>query len=423
MYGNIYFSCLFFMFIANLLLMPKLKFYFLFIFLFPIPSWSLTIDWEGFSRVEAYYSKDENKNYYGNLHFVLKPEIQVIDGLSVFFRADLYSFEKDRDVLNLLLSQQSIQQQTGYVFLNNNKDLQAQASSLFLNLSQVYIQYKTDILKLKIGRAPYHFGLGLTYSAKTNPFNHWVSVLNQATLYFEYFQFYFQPSVFYTSSSQFAAVLQGGIASDNWKVEALYHHGLSVDGKITPVDETTNTVVNSTDVTKSSRSTFLEVFGTHKKSIIENKLSVIYSFKDSADVALAYEGILELPINLSPQLELKAGYVPADLSFHPNYDVALLLWNRLVTTADKTSNIAQGKISDVAYFSPRISFKAQNDTLKITPIISVDYRLSNKTFHYELDIQAIYKLERKFSVLLQGGLLKSADKINYGLLAQAAVTF
>ncbi len=382
-----------------------MRFYLLFLCLFVVqPTWSLTLDWKGFSRTEVYYEASSETSYYGNFHLILKPEIQVVDGLSVFSRLDLYSFDESFKQSYLLG-----ERQTGVIFSKGIKSSEEKLKPLFLNLSQIYITYETEFFKLKLGRAPYHFGLGITYSAETSPFDHWISTFNQLAFYFEYSSFYVQPSIFLTSDKDALSVNQIGLQGDNWNIETLIRYSL-----------------------KSSKF-FIETFGAYKDNFVDTKLSLSYFSEDEDQLKLAviFEGGVDLPIGLSPRFEVKSGYVSKEFFVHPNYDVALLLGNRLThpvvaTQSESTLNeliIAEGRISDKAYVSPRLSFSFLQDTLKITPIVSVDYILSLKKLHYEFDLQAHYNLEENFSILIQGGVLPSAEKIYYGLLAQAAVTF
>ncbi len=408
--------------------MMSKKLYFLFVFLFIAqPAWSLTLDWKGFSRTEVYYensrpiirdktlSKTEvhygvnpEKFYYGNFHLVLKPEIRVIDGLSVFSRLDLHPFSPS-------VYSSSNRRQTGVVFLNSIESSKSTEESnlLFLNLSQIYVTYKTEFFKLKLGKAPYHFGLGVTYSAETSPFDHWISTFNQMALYFEYSHFYLQPSVF-LDDGETISINQIGMQGDKWNVEALVQYNLTEE------------------------ESFIEAFGTYKEGSVDTKLSVSYFFadnedKDNEELAVVFEGGIDLPIRLSPRFELKGGYASEWFRIHPNYNVALLLGNRVINlretkktqlSDDDELAIAEGRIHDVAYLSPRISFHFLQDTLKITPIVSLDYKLSDEKLRYELDLQAHYKLEENFSVLIQGGVLRVLEKnYIYGFLAQAAVTF
>ena len=369
------------------------------------PSWSLTLDWKGFSRTEVYYESSPEDVYYGNLHLILKPEIKVTDSLSIFTRLDLYPFSAfEQDDLgqgqaeNIFLNRA--------VFLNSIKSLEEAGSAdpLFFNLSQIYLTYKTEFFNFKLGKAPYHFGLGVTYSAETSSFDNWISTFNQMAFYFEYSSFYFQPS-FLLVGKDLLSVNQIGMQGNEWNAEALVRYNF-----------------------KFSKF-FVEAFGVYKQDSIDTKLSISYSFEDedSLKLAVIFEGGVDLPINLASRFDLKAGYVSEEGSLHPNYDVSLLIGNRMTKSLDGFSpneaSIVEGQISDMTYLSPRFSFYFFQDILKITPIVSFNYGLSEKELLYEFDLQAHYNLEENFSILIQAGFLPGLKKNYYGLLTQAAVTF
>ena len=358
------------------------------------PSWSLTLDWQGFSRTELYYEASPEASYYGGIHLVLKPEIQVVDSLSIFSRLDLYPLESSYDLEN---------RQTGFIFLNSFKDSGEfdKLSPLFFNLSQIYLIYRSDYFQMKLGRAPYHFGLGVTYSAETSPFDHWISTFNQLAFYFEYSLFYFEPSL-WLKGKDLLSVNQIGLRLENWDIGALIRY----------------------DVLKSQF--FLETLGRYKADSLEAHLS--FSYLSESNLALIFEGGMDLPIGLVPRLELKTGYISKDFFVHPNYDVALLLGNRSMNllpleTASNPLRIDEGRMNDSAYLSPRVTFNFLKNSLKLTPVVTLDYKLSEKILNYELDLNMHYQLEDNFSVSIQAGMLLAAKKSYYGLLTQAAVTF
>ena len=389
--------------------------------LYSIQSTALTIDWSGFARVDGYYHKDDQSQHYGNTHLVLKPELQAMDGLSVVTRFDLNSFSKHSDITKDFLLSNLLSEQKGYSFINSKDSGSNSLSSLFFNISQLYIDYKMDFFQLRVGKAPYHFGLGTTYSAETDPLDYWVSSFYQVAVYFEQAQFYLQPAILHLghlkNSKEFAAILQAGMESDKWKVEFLYHHWLN-----------SSDIENSTSSLKDhTKDSFFEIFGTYKEGFLNNKMSVVYSLKDSDAIAVAYEGELKLPVQLSPVLRLKTGYVPSSISFHPNYHTALVLWHHVVpgvSGGDSYNAIPAGQLNDVVYFTPNASFNFVDKFLTATPSATAFYKLSDKSLHYELDLKATYQIEERFFIQAEGSLLNSGkSKWDYALSARAAVTF
>ena len=278
-------------------MMMSVKFFsFLFFLFFSLSSWSVSFDWSGWTRVESYYQNSSTHSYYSNYHFVLNPSIHVIDGLRVTGRLDLSLFGESFFPASLN------ERQTGFVLIysENSRQKNLQSHQLFLRPSQVYMDYQNEFLKIRLGRAPYHFGLGTTYSASQDPFQHWMSVYNQAALYFEYSRFYFQPTLLHHElNDKAASVLQAGILNEEWLLEALYQYDFKDDS-------------------------FVEVFGKYEKLNWGLKSSVLYGFTENTNMLIALEAFIQAPFKVPFQIELKAGGAVGDSAFHPNYDLALL---------------------------------------------------------------------------------------------------
>ena len=366
--------------------------------LFSFSSWSLSFDWSGFTRIEAYYQDPKVHKHYANYHFVLQPRIHVIDGLNILSRFELISFKEKE-----LFSSSPFYRQTGLMFIygegSQQKDLEF--SSPFLGISQLYFNYETDLFKLLLGRAPYHFGIGTSYSASQDPFQHWISVYNQATVYFEHSKFYFQPALLHQEIGSFLGIAQAGILDTHWKVEALYQNDFK-------------------------DSSLLEVFAYYKHVNWEIKSSLTYVLEQEMNMALALEASVDIPSSFPLKLEVKAGGAVGGFAFHPNYNVALLLWNRdiqdIEVSSEETFQVAQGQIQNGIYFSPSLLLSFLNDNLKIRPLGLFSRDLKEKVFHYELDIEAMYRLDGSLFLSLKGGALYKKE-FQLALLAQAAVSF
>lgn len=379
---------------------------FLFVLFFSFPGWSLSFDWSGFTRMEGYYQNSSSHNYYGNYHFVLQPKIHIIDGLSVNSRLDLKPYGESP------FAPSKDHRQTGFVFIYGEKSKQKKIEfppELLLNVSQIYLDYETEFLKLRLGRAPYHFGMGTSYSATQDPFQHWISIYNQASLYFEYSSFYVQPSVLHQDEGSILGVAQAGLLKEKWKVEALYQHDLK-------------------------NNSLVELFGEYKQTNWGAKSSLAYAFAENTNMTMALEAFMQIPANIPIQFEVKTGGAFGASSFHPNYNVALLLWNRFITAQNPSSQtteeasspsffqIAQGQIQSGLYFSPRLLFSFLNDNLRIRPIALLARDSKEKIFNYEFDLEGSYKLDDSLFFSLKGGALYTKS-FHFALLAQAAVSF
>ena len=399
-------------------------YFILFFFIFSFSSWSLNLDWSGWTRWEGYYQQDSsNHSYYGNYHFVLQPKIHVVDGLNIIGRLDLSVLGESS------LSSSPIERQTGFVFIygENSKQQDLKSHPLFLRFSQIYIDYQAEFFTIRLGRAPYHFGMGTTYSASQNPFQHWISIYNQAVLYFEYSAFYFQPAVLHQEASSLSGadqakegtgiqlaypeggpvlgLAQAGLLNEFWKLEALYQY----------------------DFFKNH--SFMEVFGRYEQTPWEVKGSVSSAFGKDTNMSLALEALVPIPTKIPLQLEIKSGGAFGSVSFHPNYNVALLFWNRYMKSHTNPGNssttsfqIATGQIQSGIYFSPRLLFSFLEDHLKVRPLLLLARDLNEKKFNYEFDLEGIYQLNENLFFSLKGGALYTKE-LSLALLAQAAVSF
>lgn len=372
--------------------MPFLPFVLFFCF-FSFSSWSLVFDWSGWTRMESYYQHPSN--YYGTYNLVLQPKIQVIDSLDISGRLEL------RSLKGSAFSSSLIDRQTGLLFLykegSDKRDLKIE--SLYLGLSQMYVDYQSEFFKLRLGRAPYHFGLGTSHSASLDPSQHWITIYNQALLYVEYSDFYFQPAIFYQGEVSFLGSAQAGISKPYWKAELLYQN----------------------DFEKYS---FIELFGKYKKTDWELKASASYVFDKETNASLALEALFPFFVKIPFQLEIKSGgIVGENLAFHPNYDLALIFWNRYMSSGEGESlQVAHHQLHSGLYFSPRLLFSFWKNQLKVRPLFLIAGELDEKKLNYEFDLEGFYHPGENVFFSLKGGAFYS-EELHFALLAQAAVSF
>ncbi len=398
--------------------MPLKFFCALICFIVSFPAWPVSFDWSGWTRVDSYFQRSPEHSYYGSYHLILQPSIHVIDGVRVTGRLDLSLFNQSAS-----LDASRPDRQTGFVFIDSSKKPAVPSDQpLFFRPSQIYIEYQNEFLKLRLGRAPYHFGLGAVYSASQDPFQHWISAYNQAVLYVEYSQLYVQPGLLLTERDQIAPILQAGLSSEDWSLEAFYQYSFK------------------------DRS-FAEAFGKYEKMSWSLQGSASYVFADKTSMLVALEAFIPSPFKAPFTIEIKTGAAIGDSLFHPNYDVALLFWNRLMSsessapkpqpapsaegekdTAGSASpekhilQIASGQIQKGIYFSPRLLFSFWDDRLKIRPLFLLARDLNEKRFNYEFDLEGIYQIGESLFFSLTGGAFYT-KKLRLALLAQAAVSF
>ena len=385
----------------------KTLFYSVFLF-FPFQlSFALSFDWSGWVRLDSYYQ--HKGNYYGDFHFALNSDISITDNLSFKSRWDSLPLLKGKSFVEsyLLLFERAYYRQTGYVFLYKEGQKTAQSELPFIFPSQFYLDYQEEFFKVRLGRAPYHFGLGTTYSATGSPFKHWMSLYNQLAFHLEYTSFYVQPALLHNIGSdsllkgELLAVLQAGFSQKDWTISALYQHSFKEDS-------------------------FVELFGEYKRLDWDLRASSSYAFKKGTHFSLAFEGKMKLPAQIPVQLELKAGGISGDLAFHPNYDLALLFWNRWMmeeALGQYPYQIDGGQAQKGVYLSPRVLFSFFNGALQVQPLFLLARALDkDEKFSYELDLKAQYKLEDNLFFSLTAGALYTQE-LSLALLAQTAASF
>ena len=372
-------------------------------------SWAVSFDWAGWARLDSYYQHEGG--YYGDFHFVLNSDIFITDNLSFKSRIDLFPFFEEKDLLENFQLLKSAYRQTGYVFLykEEGKKRQSEFPLAFILPSQFYVDYQEEFFKVRLGRAPYHFGLGTTYSATNNPFEHWISLYNQMSLHVEYNSFYLQPAILHgpnldsSVEGQFLLALQAGLLQPSWKVSALFQHSFQ-------------------------RDSFIELFGEYRKASWDLKASSSYAFKAGNHFSLALEGKMKLQIQVPIQLGLKAGGLRGDIAFHPNYDLALLFWNRWMSDKETSDSlypyqIAEGQAQNGIYFSPRAVFSFLDEALQVQPLFLLAGSLEDDELYYEIDLETKYQWDENLFFSLTAGALYSHQKLYLSLLAQTAASF
>ena len=145
-----------------------------------------SIDWSGTYRFEYFdFTKtsldsdpaalNSGSKSYG-LHFLtLRPRILASDGISIYSRFDLLT-NQDPYYANSQIGQQwGGSGYTGAAGTNggvNNTTRNNQVNT-DLTVRELFLKVEEENGALIIGRAPYHFGLGISHNAGNSLFDHW----------------------------------------------------------------------------------------------------------------------------------------------------------------------------------------------------------------------------------------------------------
>lgn len=156
-------------------------------------AWSGDIKWEGQYRAEglrinnpSMQSGGASKSYILH-HLTLRPQITAYDGLTIHSRFDvLNSSEFPNDSLGQTFgagvnstpgasvagTSSTLGQGTNS---NNSNVLSRQQPAGLLAVNELYANWSHEFGVLTVGRAPIHFGLGITFNAGHGVFDHWLS--------------------------------------------------------------------------------------------------------------------------------------------------------------------------------------------------------------------------------------------------------
>ncbi|MCB9073883.1 MAG: hypothetical protein H6623_09695 [Bdellovibrionaceae bacterium] len=154
------------------------KITFLYVFFMSLSA-SADIEWNGTYRIEGVRVKNSelnevkrNKNYILH-HLVLNPKITAYDGLTIYGRFDILN---SNQYPNSQVGQffgsgvgDSTQAQNG----DTNDILSDRQKSDFIAVNNLYLTYAHEFGLLTVGRAPLHFGLGMSYNSGAKAFDHW----------------------------------------------------------------------------------------------------------------------------------------------------------------------------------------------------------------------------------------------------------
>ena len=379
-----------------------------FTFSYPFKTEATYISWSGSGRLEAFYHSE--KTYYSDLFFILNSHLYIQDNLSIHARFDLKGLPSSSPWEGLV-ENSSLLKQGGYVFLDSKNS----SSFPFFLPTQFYLDYASDFLKIRVGRAPYHFALGTTYYASDNPLDRWMTVQDQISIYMIYENFYVQPAVFYNSSpsdKHATALLEGGIDQEKWNLAFLYEYKF-----------------------KKETTPLAEIYGKYEKNRLSLSSAVSYLFNSENSFALALEALYDWPLSIPLELGLKAGALNNKSQFHPQYHLTLFpqdyfaqnqsegnKQNPSDNTPQKTTEL-KSSLQNSLYVSPSVSVSFFKESLKLKPQFLFAYPLTQKaSLRSDLYLEGFYQAQENILFRLQGGLIYQ-KKWSFSLLAQTAVNF
>lgn len=152
------------------------------VFFFQTSAYAVAIDWSGHYRFD-FISVDKSelttgshKSYLLN-NLILMPHIIPSDGFEVVSKIHLTNDPAspyNNSSQAGLIWGGSVNPAAGPVsYTDNSNALSGSRPKTQLAISQLYLKVEQEWGSLVVGRAPVHFGLGITHNAGNDPFSHW----------------------------------------------------------------------------------------------------------------------------------------------------------------------------------------------------------------------------------------------------------
>ena len=132
---------------------------------------AMSLDWSGGYRFEwvdvdrPTLDSPYGTKMYGLNYLYLSPKIIATDGLNIITRFDI------------LNSQQYPASQVGEIWgwdsTSGGGTTTGDQGSVNVRTSQLYLNYNQEFGQLTVGRAPFDFGIGMTFNSGKGLFDHW----------------------------------------------------------------------------------------------------------------------------------------------------------------------------------------------------------------------------------------------------------
>lgn len=453
--------------------------------------YAMALDWNGLYRIEyldidrTEMTSGSRKGYLLN-NLILMPHIIPSDGIEVVSKIHLMENDDPRyeNFQAGAIWGNTVNPGTS-TYIDNSNALSQNRAKTRLAVSQMYLKMTQEWGSLVVGRAPMHFGLGITHNAGNDPFDHWFDTRDLIAYKVHIGHVFIMPFI----SKQYANDFEAGneITNQSLHIEYRNHdtgNWLGVFYETSKGSHLANDVplapLNGTAITRSLDLTSYNVFLGKDFTDFNFRLeggfqsgSTGATDAQGASIALSgYAVVGEFNYNPSDsrnQWQLKVGTISGDNPETPdfegylvdrNYNVGLLLFNHRLGDGADIFKTSLGR--DPAYTSPRNSIDdefisnvlfaapqwkrqlADRWTMRNTLILA---RLSNNRMAigagfediasdvgYEWDLSFSYKATENIEWKFESGLLipgkafemgssNSRTSTVFGLNTAAAITF
>lgn len=440
------------------------------------------INWSGRYHLESQLLKNPNlgsskKEYsYFNHHLVLNPHIVAADGITIHTRFDIFN---NSDYAN---------SQFGEFFggseaTTSNKAVTGELESETIAVTELYLSWVQQFGSLIAGRAPVHFGLGLTHNAGNGEFDHWFDRKDLVGYKFVLGNIFVMP--------MYGKVKEGEADVDDdirdYMVQVGYEN-LDTDleigffmqqRKANPGGNDITTATNIFNVAATKDGT--SAFDVKTYNLFVKKKKGAFSFAIEASMQSGDTGLLVG----AEKIEIDASAIAAELAYKPeggkwdfdlklgtisgddsgsttkyegylvdrNYDIALLMFNYMLgggnvignenyitaVTGGKTE-VDVGQISNTMYIAPGFNWKwsdkwGMKGRFTYAQLSEAFRPGQSKDLGYEIDLGIYHRPFERFVIALDTGYLMTGDafkggtadnfdnKDAYGIITKAAISF
>ena len=431
----------------------------LFIWFFSSNVFAGDLEWAGAYRIEAnsienpsIKTGDKRAKEYGVHHIMLRPKIVAADGLYINSQFHIFNDSVGGPQLGSVWGSAIKAPAGASNYASANSDRNEEES---FAVSEFYLTFIQEYGSLILGRAPLHFGLGMTYNAGKGPFDHYYDNRDLAGYKIVMGNFFFMPII--------AKLKEGSISGFDDISETLVHIQYeSVEsntamgfmyadrragsaGNDTPTDAGSQfgpETPYAGRVSGSFNMKTMNIFFTKKWSKDRVGFEIVNQTGDFGVNNSMNEGISQAAFAAAFEYErnskshinwgVNAGWASGDdpstdneyegYVFDRNYDVATLMFNhslgrtnflrteslgtRFGTSRNGSENIDSATedpdsdaISNVMYFAPYITYKWR-DAWTIKGVLATGYLdqdvffgkgTADRDLGYEFDLSLIHK--------------------------------
>ncbi len=427
---------------------------------------AMSIDWTGVYRVEfnqisrPSLGSPQDTKYYGLNYLSLSPKIIAADGINIISKFDVLG---DQGAYS--------NSQTGQIWgSNSNVGTSSGTSSINsrnqgasnLKVSQLYLNVNQEYGALIVGRAPFHFGLGMTYNSGEGLFDHWYQTRDMVAYKFIVGDWSFMPM----SARTYSRDASLGNSVNELAIQVMYENKdtRSMLGVLQATRKGANTVNDAMSVAPGTANplgpdvanTPVGDLNTQRTNFFFGRDWDSFGFRFEAGfesgetgfqttTAAGAQGVSVTAYGLAADFyfphgeskwdyKIRTGFATGDnpdtpayegFQFDPNYDVGLLLFNHRLGKKDflTTNRMKDNTLTDynslddesvgnTIFIAPSITY-SWNDRLDLRNTFvyaellnrqknSVD---AKKDLGVEWDIELIYKPVEKIQWINQVGFL------------------